>query len=72
VSRSENGDFEGYLRAEFREAVAAMPGLKQKQMLQTAVSSTIIIRPPLIDGHQWCAAKGLWPFAHHQLVVAGT
>jgi hypothetical protein len=34
-----DGDFEGYLRAEFREAVTAMPGLDQEQMLQTAVSS---------------------------------
>ena len=35
----EDGDFEGYLRAELRDAVGAMPGLKQRQMLQTAVSS---------------------------------
>jgi hypothetical protein len=35
----EDGDFEGYLRAELRDAVRAMPGLEQRQMLQTAVSS---------------------------------
>jgi hypothetical protein len=35
----EDGDFEGYLRAELRDAVGAMPGLEQRQMLQTAVSS---------------------------------
>jgi hypothetical protein len=35
----KDGDFEGYLRAELRDAVRAMPSLEQKQMLQTAVSS---------------------------------
>jgi hypothetical protein len=35
----KDGDFEGHLRAELREAIMAMSGLEEKQMLQTAVSS---------------------------------
>jgi hypothetical protein len=35
----KDGEFEGYLRSALRDAVKGMPGLEEKQMLQTAVSS---------------------------------
>jgi DNA polymerase III epsilon subunit-like protein len=36
---SKDGDFEGYLRAELRDALKGLAGLGQEQMLQTAVST---------------------------------
>ncbi len=36
---SKDGDFEGYLRGEMRDALSKLSGLEQEQMLQTAVST---------------------------------